>query len=227
MRETNEIISALEKAGSVKNTEGMQRYGIRFRKAYGVKREEIKALAVKYRYSTPLAVELWGLDIHEAYLLAPMIIDPEDFTPAVMDKWVHSLYSWDVCDSMMNRHLLKNKTFIKDKVFEYAQSDREFVRRAAFSLIVYETVHHKKAPDALFEEYLALIVEHSTDDRNFVKKAVNWALRQIGKRNRYLNFKALNVAGELKGSENKTRRWIGTDAYRELTDPKILRRIKD
>lgn len=219
------ILEYFETLRSSKNTDGMRRYGIRFREAYGIQRTQLRALARALGRDTALARELWRQDVHECYLLAVLVADPRDMTPALMDEWVGSLYSWDICDSACTA-LFRRCAFAPEKIGPYAADRREFVRRTAFSLIVAEAVHRKKAPDEAFYPYLDLIEQHAGDDRNFVRKAVCWALRAIGKRDLHLHERALALAGRLVVSGNRAAVLTGRETLRELNDPRILNRIK-
>jgi 3-methyladenine DNA glycosylase AlkD len=143
----------------------------------------------------------------------------------MMNKWVRDLYSWDICDSTCS-NLFRKTDYAIDMIFEWVDNKKEFVRRAGFSLIAFVAVHHKKRSDEEFLPFLALIVKHSNDERNMVKKAVNWALRQIGKRSMFLNREALDTAYQIKKFDSKSARWIASDAIRELTNEKIVARIK-
>ncbi len=205
--------------------EGMARFGIASDTALGISVWDMRKYAKKIAKDHELALALWKLDIHEAKVLAPMIDEPDKVTEKQMDSWVNDFYSWDICDLACS-NLLDKTPFYKKKIREYVKSDEEFVKRAGFVLMAAASVHDSKAPDKQFLSYLPIIKKHSTDGRNFVRKAVNWALRQIGKRNARLHKAALKLAKELKKSDDKTARWIGSDAARELDSPKIRERIK-
>ena len=179
---------------------------------------------MRLRRNHDLAEALWASGRHEARLLAALIDDPKQVTPAQMDAWVADFDSWDLCDQACSK-LFSRTPFVDAKIAKWAQDQREFVRRAGFALLAAHTVHGKTLPNKTFLAYLPLIERHATDERNFVRKAVNWALRQIGKRNSTLHAPALALARRLSESENKTARWIGKDAVKELTDPVQLARI--
>jgi 3-methyladenine DNA glycosylase AlkD len=154
-----------------------------------------------------------------------MIADKDKFTSKLMDRWVNDFDSWDTCDQCCI-NIFRELPYVYDKVYAYASSEEEFVRRTAFSLIATLAIGDKTQSDKVFIDLLKLIAQHAADERNFVRKAVNWALRGIGKRSRTCYPKALKLAEQLSASENKTARWIGKDAYKELTNPKIIARIK-
>lgn len=221
-----DIIVWFEENRNVKNTEGMARFGIKTSSAYGIPLPMLRAKARQYRKRHDLALELWETGFHEAQVMAGMIDDPAQVTPAQMDAWTAGFDSWDVCDQCCS-NLFRFTPFAHDKVWEYADDEREFVRRTAFVLIAVLAVHDKAATDVDFMKYLPLIEKYSFDERNFVKKAVNWALRQIGKRNLALNEAAVGMARKLASSTLPPARWTGKDALRELTSQKTLDYIRD
>jgi len=220
----NDVLAELRALGSQKNRVGMARYGINTDKAFGVSMVAQRPLERKYRRNHELALELWASGFHEARILAAMIDDPKLVTPNQMDAWAADFNSWDVCDQACMR-LFAATPFIADKVAKWARDDHEFVRRAAFATIAGYTVRAKKAPDAEFLAFLPIIEAYSTDPRNFVRKAVNWVLRQIGKHSMALHAPALKLAKKLAASDDKTARWIGRDPVKELTDPAQIARL--
>jgi 3-methyladenine DNA glycosylase AlkD len=203
----------------------MARFGINTEQALGVSMAAMRPLARTHRRDHELALALWATGVHEARILAALIGDPKLLTRREMDRWAAAFDSWDVCDQVCMR-LFARTPFAAEKVAKWAKDEREFVRRAAFATIAGYSVHAKKAPDSDFLAFLPIIEEHSTDPRNFVRKAVNWALRQIGKRSPSLHKPALMLARTLAASSDKTARWIGKDAVKELSDPKQIARIK-
>ena len=222
--EAETILAELKALGSEENREGMARFGISTDRAFGVSMAAMRPLTKAYRRNHRLAAELWDTGIHEARIFAALIDDPRQVTPAQMDAWAADFDSWDLCDQACMK-LFAETPYVAEKTAQWAKDEREFVRRAAFALIAGYTVHAKKAPDDAFLPFLDLIEAHADDPRNFVKKAVNWALRQIGKRSPALHPKALALAEKLAASEDRTERWIGRDAVKELTDPKQLERL--
>ncbi len=203
----------------------MARFGINADRALGVSMTAMRPLEERLRRDHLLAADLWATGIHEARILAALVDDPKAVTPAQMDAWVAEFDSWDLCDQACLK-LFARTPFVSRKVTEWAEDDREFVRRSAFSLIAGYAVAVKKAPDREFLAFLPIIERHATDGRNFVKKAVNWALRQIGKRSMVLHAPALALAERLAASPDRTARWIGRDAVKELTDAKQIARIE-
>ncbi|MCL6096979.1 MAG: DNA alkylation repair protein [Bacteroidetes bacterium] len=220
-----EIIEELRKHYNPRNLEGMARYGINVDKAFGVNVPVLRALAKRIGTDHKLALRLWESGYHEARHIATMIDDPKLVTKTQMNKWVHDFNSWDICDGACS-NLFRFTPHAFDKIFEWTERKKEFIRRTGFSLIAYLAVHDKKRDDKDFLKFLPLIKKHSVDERNFVKKAVNWVLRQIGKRSKFLNKEALKLATEIKSLDSKSAKWIANDAIRELTDTKILARIK-
>lgn len=220
-----QIISELKKHYNPKNIEGMARYGINVEKAFGLNVPFIRAMAKKIGKNHELALELWETGYHEARHIASMIDDPKLVTKSQMNKWVRDFNSWDICDGTCS-NLFRKTPFSVEKIIEWTEKKNEYIRRAEFSLICYVAVHDKKRDDKEFLQFFTLIKKHSVDERNFVKKAVNWSLRQIGKRSKFLNKEALKLANEIQEIDSKSARWIANDAIRELTNPKIIDRIK-
>jgi 3-methyladenine DNA glycosylase AlkD len=203
----------------------MARFGINVDKAFGVSMAVQRPLQRKYRRDHELALALWQSGYHEARILAALIDDPKKATPRQMDDWAADFNSWDLCDQASLK-LFARTPFAVEKIARWAKDDREFVRRAAFATIAGYAVSARTASDKEFLSFLKIIEAHATDERNFVRKAVNWALRQIGKRSKSLHKPALALARKLAASDDRTARWIGKDAVRELTDPAQVARIE-
>lgn len=220
MERLEEVLQFLEENRNEKNRAGMERFGIRTDKAFGISVKELRSFAKKYKKDHDLAVALWETEYHESRLLASLIEDPTLITEGQLDGWVDDFDSWDVCDLTCMNVIIKSR-FRTNKLNEWAENEKEFTRRTAFTMIAVNAVHNKDLNNKDFESFFDLIRKYSTDERNFVKKAVNWGLRQIGKRNFELNKKAIIVAEELAESGNKAARWIGKDTVRELTNTKI------
>ncbi len=220
----DEILERLERLGSQANRAGMARYGINTARAYGVSIRSLRPLAKAIGRDHALAQALWATGRHEARILAGFIADPKAMSRAECDAWVGEIDSWDLCDQLSKTF---EKTPFRDElILDWIADDREFVRREGFSLLVARTVHDRQAPDAAFLPYLPLIERYATDGRNFVRKAVNWALRQIGKRSLALHRPALDLAERLATSGDKTARWVGRDAARELKSPAVIEALK-
>ncbi len=203
----------------------MARYGINPHNTLGVSIPNLRKLARQAGKDHTLALELWDSGIHEAHILAGMVDDPGLVTQKQMDSWVKDFDSWDVCDQVCLNLFSKTATAF-EKALEWSGHPEEFVKRAGFSLMACLAIGDKKAPDARFEIFMQAIERESSDERNYVKKAVNWALRQVGKRNLRLNRSAIQVAERIYKRDSKSARWIASDALRELTDEKIRARLK-
>src|SRR3990170_8470548 len=201
------ILYKLKNLGSEKNMAGMARFGIATDKAFGVKHPELKAIAKNYRKDHELALELWASGYHEARLLATIIDDPKMVSEAQAEAWVKDINSWDICDGFTG-NLIDKTPFAYKKAIEWAHRDEEFVRRAGFALMAWLPVHDKKATEEKFDPFFSLILRYATDERNFVKKAVNWALRQLGKRSLALNRHAIQTARQIAKLDSKSARWI-------------------
>jgi 3-methyladenine DNA glycosylase AlkD len=220
-----QVIKKLESMANPKNVEGMARYGINPHNNLGVSIYQLRPIAKENGKDHDLALKLWDSGIHDARLLACFIDDPEKVTSKQMDSWANDFDSWDICDQTCTS-LFDLTPFAWEKIFYWSKNEKEFVKRGAFSLIAGLAVHDKKADDKMFEQLFPIIIRESTDDRNYVKKAVNWALRNIGKRNYILNKKAVETAKKISKIESKTAKWIAKDALRELNSEKIQERLK-
>ncbi|MDD1774577.1 MAG: DNA alkylation repair protein, partial [Methanobacterium sp.] len=168
----------------------------------------------------------WQHGYTETRILATMIDDPKMVTEEQMDRWAWEFNSWDVCDQCCMK-LFRKTPYAYQKIYEWSKQDEEFVKRAAFTLIATLAVHDKKVDDEKFIELFPIIIRESTDNRNFVKKAVNWALRQIGKRNLNLNKKAILIARKIDKLDSKSAKWIAKDAIRELLSEKVQKRLQE
>jgi 3-methyladenine DNA glycosylase AlkD len=205
--------------------ESMSRFGITTDTAYGVSIPKVRKLAKEIGKNHELAQELWDSNIHEARILASIVDEPAKVTEKQMDAWTSDFNSWDICDQCCANLYVKTP-FAHDKAKEYSKSELEFVKRTGFSLMAYLAVHDKKAADEAFVGYFPIIEREANDGRNFVKKAVNWALRQIGKRNLVLHKLALESAKRISQQDSPAARWIAANAIRELEDEKIIAGIK-
>ncbi|HRE49062.1 MAG TPA: DNA alkylation repair protein [Aggregatilineales bacterium] len=232
------IIAHLRAAYNPANVAGQRRFGITPQTTQlGISMVTLRALAAAIKRAKlpaqhALALRLWESGIHEGRILASVLADPNKLTSAEMDRWTESFDSWDICDQCC-ANLYVRTPHRQAKVEAWCERSKEFVKRAGFVLIAATATHDKKVPDSLFEHYLTLIRAKADDERNFVKKAINWALRGIGKRNRALNAKAIQTAEALltdhpKGSSGaaKAARWVATDTLRELTSAKIQAALK-
>jgi len=219
-----EIISKLKSLSNPEAVKGMARYGINPKNNLGISIYKLRPIAKEIGKDHELALKLWDSGIHDARLLACFIEDPTKVTGEQMDSWAKDFDSWDVCDQTCTS-LFDLTPLAWIKVVEWAEHDEEFVKRGAFSLIAGLAVHDKKSNDKKFERFFPLIKKHSIDDRNYVKKAVNWALRNIGKRNLDLNKQIIKLSEEILKIDSKSAKWIARDALRELTSEKIQIRL--
>ncbi len=218
-----EIVAHLRTIGSEANRQGMRRYGISIDRALGISHGVQRDIARKIKRNHERAFELWASGITEAQFIASLTADPKRFTEADARRWAGEFDSWDIVDGVSD--LFVDTDHWRELIEEFAADEREFVRRSAFAMIAWSVVHRKREPDGTFLEFLPLIEARSEDDRNFVRKGVNWALRSLGKRSARLNAAALDLSRKLAASENRTARWIGKDAVRDLTGPKTLARL--
>ncbi|HEX3012409.1 MAG TPA: DNA alkylation repair protein [Syntrophomonadaceae bacterium] len=219
------ILAQLEAHENRASLEHMRKYGIIAGNAYGASIPAQRQIARQYKNDHELALALWDLNIHETRIIASMIDDPRQVTEDQLEKWVKDFYSWDLCDQCC-ANLFEKTAFAYDKAAEWAQRTEEYVKRAGFVMMARLAVSDKKGSDENFETFFPLIKEHSTDNRNFVKKAVNWALRQIGKRSLYLNKRAVIVAEDISHLESSCAHWIARDALRELKSEAVQERLR-
>ena len=220
----DEVLAWLERRGSRRGVEGMARYGIVAKRAYGVSVGTIRALAKQIGPDQALSLELWKTGWYEARLLAAFVGEPERVTRRQMNAWAAGFENWADCDTVCF-HLFDRTPFAFEKALEWSASPREFVRRAGYVLMACLAAHDRKAADASFRPFLPLIEKASRDDRNFVKKGVSWALRGIGRRSRPLYAASVKLAERLASSKEATPRWIGKDALRDLGNPKVRARL--
>ena len=217
------VLAELHARAEPARLDGMARVGIRTDRALGVSMPEVRALAKRIGVDHRVASELWGTGIHEARILAGMIDDPVVVTQDDMDRWAADFDSWDVCDQVCG-NLFDRTPFAVAKAFAWSEREPEFTKRAAFSLMACLAAR-RDVSDAQLASFLPVIERQSSDDRNAVKKGVNWALRQIGKRSPGLNRRAVASGRRLRASESRSARWIGSDAVRELTSEPVQRRL--
>ncbi len=226
----DEIIKKLALLESPENVAGMKRFGITAKKAFGVSAPVLKNLAKEIKKQTEnrhqLALELWETGIHEARIVAYLIDNPREVSTEQMDAWAEDFDNWAICDGTCG-HLFCKTEYAYQKVFEWSKCEKEFVKRAGIVLAAWLAVHDKKADDAKIACFLPMLETHAGDDRNYIKKAVNWSLRQIGKRNLYLHKLAVETAERIKLQNTKPARWIASDALRELTNERMLGRIRN
>jgi len=221
----NNVIKKLKSQASEKNRKGMARFGINPKGTLGVSVPILRKMAKDIGKNQKLSLRLWDSGIHETKLLAVFIGEPDKVTERQMEKWVKDIDSWDICDQLCG-NLFDKTPFAYKKTYQWVKREEEFVRRTGFVLMATLSVHDKKASNKKFEEFFPLIKKYSADERNFVKKAINWALRQIGKRNLALNKKAIKLAKEIQKIDSRSACWIANDAIRELTSDPVQQRLK-
>ena len=215
----------LRRLGSPKNVAGMARFGIRAKRVYGVAKPKMDALAKRIGKSHHLALRLWSSGVHDARILAGMVDEAQHVTAAQMDRWVRDFDNWDVCDGTCC-HLFVFAAPAWQKAVQWSRRKPEFQKRAGFALMAYLAVHDKSAVDSKYLRLLPVIRREARDERNFVRKAVNWALRQIGKRNLKLNRATIQEAEHIEKVDTRAARWIARDALRELRSEAVQRRLR-
>ena len=220
----SEILRKLKSLSNPEAVAGMARFGIHEKRAYGVAIPVLRRLAKQIGKNRPLAQQLWSSGILEARVLASLIDDPARVTEAQMERWSKDFRSWAVCDGCCANLFDKTK-WAYQKAVEWSGRKEEFVKRGGFVLMAALAVHDKKARNSQFLRFLPLITREAQDERNFVRKGVNWALRQIGKRNAVLNQAAIRLARAVQKIDSRSARWIAADALRELTSRKIQERV--
>ncbi len=218
------VMSELRSLRNAKNVAGMARFGINTKNTYGISIPDLRRIGRRIGKDHSLALKLWDSQVHEARILASMIEGPEEVTGRQMDEWANDFDSWDVCDQCCSNLFDKTK-MAYDKAVSWSRVEREFVKRAGYTLMACLAVHDKTMDNESLAKLLPLIVKGSDDERNFVKKSVNWALRQIGKRNLGLNKAAIKTAREIGQMNSKSARWIATDALRELQSLAVQKRL--
>jgi 3-methyladenine DNA glycosylase AlkD len=206
-----QVIQRLKSMASPAGAEGMARYGIRSEKVLGLSMGELREMA--------------KAGFHESRLLAALVDDPSDVTEEQIESWAMDFDNWAVCDGVCN-HLFRRTPFAHRKCIEWSSRDEEYVKRASFALMAALAVHDKKTGDEVFRSYLQIIERESSDGRAYVKKGINWALRQIGKRNMSLNEEAIQVAERIGGTDSSAARWVASDALRELSGGSVQERLR-
>ena len=223
--EVNEVVDRLRLTGDPRAVEGMARFGIQSSNSFGVSVPKLRTLARELRHDHHLALKLWETGLHDARLLATMIDVPQQVTMSQMEKWVRDFDSWDVVDGCCG-NLFDKTPFAVARAKEWCRREEEYEKRAGFVLMAELAVHDKNAKDQVFLDFLPSIVNGASDTRNFVKKAVNWSLRQIGKRNLKLNKAAVSTALKIQKMESGSAKWVAADALRELKSPQVQKRLR-
>ena len=221
----DEILQRMKSMSNPEAVAGMARFGINPKGTYGISLPTLRGMAKEIGKDHKLAQRLWSSGIHEARILAGMIAEPAKLTEDQIERWAADFDSWDVCDQCCS-NLFDKSSLAYRKAVEWSRREEEFVKRAGFALMAALAVHDREADDSRFERFLPLIKRGSWDERNFVKKAVNWALRQIGKRDLQLNGLAIKTAKEIQKMDSKSARWIASDALRELTSKNVQGKLR-
>ncbi|HUV61555.1 MAG TPA: DNA alkylation repair protein [Thermoplasmata archaeon] len=221
----DQVISELKSRANPRNVEGMARFGISSENTLGISVTELRKVAKRLGRDHSLALELWATGIHEARILAAIIDEPTEVTKGQMEGWAKDFDSWDVCDQATTC-LFDRTPYAFETAVEWSSRDEEYVKRAGFAMMAGLAVHDKAAADDVFISLLQHVKRESLDDRRYVKKAVNWALRQIGKRNLRLNKEAIRVATEISEMDSRAARWIASDALRELRSEAVQKRLR-
>jgi 3-methyladenine DNA glycosylase AlkD len=225
MASVKDVLDKLQSKARPEQLRGMAKYGMTVEQRLGVSVPDMRKLAKEIGRDHKLALDLWRTGVAEARIVAGMVGDPAKLTEEQMEDWVKGINSWDVCDQVCMNLFEKDQLAWK-KIIDWSEREEEFVKRTAFSLIACLAWHDKKASDEKFIELLPVIMRGATDERNFVKKAVNWALRNIGKRNIKLNEAAINTAKEIQRLDSKAAHWIAADAIRELESDAIQSKLR-
>jgi len=223
-----EIIEKLESLKNPVNVEGVKHFGITAGKAFGVAMPALKELAKITRKQAEdrhgLALELWQTEYQETRIIAYLIDEPKKVSAKQMDDWANDFDNWAICDGACG-HLFCKTEFAYQKAFDWSEREAEFVKRAGIVLVASLAVHDKKASDEKIAELIPILEANADDERNFIKKAVNWSLRQIGKRSLFLNDLAIEIAERIKLQNTNSARWIAADALRELKSEKVQLKI--
>lgn len=219
------VVASLKRLGTKRSRDGMARYAIRSDNVFGVTVGAIRQIGKRLGHNHDLALALWETGWYEARMLAAFVDDPDRVTPAQMDRWCKDFDNWAICDTICF-HLFDKTPHAFRKVAQWANRRNEFEKRGAFALLASLGVHDKKSGDEEFARCLPLIERAATDDRNFVKKGVSWALRVIGRRSLDLNEASVKLSQKLAASEHAAARWIGRDALKELTSKAVSERLK-
>ena len=220
-----ESLSWLKQHSKKSIRDGMARYAIPNDKALGVLMGDIQKLGKQLGRDHALALELWKTDVYEARMLCAYIDEPERVTPAQMDAQARDFDNWAICDTLCFALWVRTPHAFA-KIRKWANHKDEYIKRASFALLASMALKHKQSTDADYLPTIALMEKAATDERNFVKKAVSWALRGVGRRSRKLNEKSIALAKKLAASEAAAPRWIGKDALRELTSAAVQKRLK-
>jgi 3-methyladenine DNA glycosylase AlkD len=225
MATVEEVMGQLKSIAKTDQLEGMARFAIVGEQRLGVSVPDMRKISKQIGKDHQLALDLWDTGVPEGMIVAGMIAEPDKLTEGQMESWVVDINSWDICDQVC-MNLFEKSPLAEKKIYDWSVREEEFVKRTAYALIACLAWHDKDASDEDFIKYFPVIVAGATDERNFVKKAINWALRNIGKRNQALNEAAIQVAYQIQEIDSKSARWIASNAIRELESEKVQERLK-
>jgi 3-methyladenine DNA glycosylase AlkD len=224
--QTKTVLAELYSKANPKNVEGMKRFGIKStHNMLGVSAKPLFALAKQIGTNQTLALELWKTGIYDARVLSTLIADPKQIKKSTMNTWTKDFDNWAICDCAC-MHCFRDTPYGHELALKWVKQKQEFIRRAGFTMIATLCVHDKKSNDAVFLKYLRIVYQYATDERHYVKKAVNWALRQIGKRNTKLNAAAIKMAEKIRTIDSSSTKWIAADALRELRSAAVQKRLR-
>ena len=226
MYTVDQVLEMLRAKARPDQLEGMSRYGMATKKRLGVPVPDMRAIAKQIGKDHNLALTLWETGVAEARIVAAMVDDPKQVTEEQMELWVRDIDSWDICDQVC-MNLFEKTPLAWKKILDWSEREEEFVKRAAFALAACLAWHDKTVEDEAFVKLLLVVRRGAKDERNFVKKAVNWALRNIGKRNRDLNKAAIETTKEVLRMDSSSARWVASDAIRELESEAVQRRLRE
>lgn len=216
----DQVINELKSLGSPEGVEGKRRFGINPKECFGVSHVDLKILAKKIGKSDELALQLFNSGVYDARLLVPLIFNPKNLTSELMEKFMKSFDTWEMCDSYCMR-FFGVSNYALEKSLKWVKSSSEFEKRAGFVLMASLSIVDKKLPNQFYEQFFPIMIENANDDRKYVMKAINWALRQIGKRNEFLRKRSIDVAKQIQKLGTKSAKWIAADALRELQSENV------
>lgn len=225
MATVTEVLAWLKKQGSEKNRSGMARYGLPSKDTFGVSMATMQPEAKRIGVNHPLAEALWKTGWYEARIMSAFLGDPARVTPALMEAWCKDFDNWGTTDTVCFK-LFDRSPYAWQMVPKWVKRKGEFQKRAGFVMMACLAAHDKQAPDAAFLKFMPMIEKGASDERNFVKKGVSWALRHVGHRNAALHAAAVKTATKLSKSEDATERWVGKDALRDITRPAVLKKVR-
>ena len=222
-----QVISELKSLENPANKAGMARFGINVENALGISMKSLEPISKRIKKNHKLGLELWETEIHEARILAILISEADKLTFEQVENWVNDFASWDICDQACLK-LFRKSSVAVERIDDWIRNEKEFVRRAGFALLATLAVHLKgQENDSFFVKYFEQMLQYSVDERNFVKKAINWAIRQAGKRNEKMRRLVIGLCEKIleTHSKSKSAQWIAQNALKELSSAKIIAKL--